>query len=143
MNRPTEPLIRIDKGTYGDADISDATATLVDVHNPEYGYYLLGGPLAGQYIWEGQEDEEITAYRPCTAVPIGELSFLRNVFMGAELSVNQNAAIQRIISYLPKVTADHPNDPLVPKIKIGERGDGNRVTVTIDMAPLSSTYDVP
>lgn len=35
------------------------------------------------------------------------------------------------------------NDPLVPKIEIGERGDDNRVTVTIDTIPLSATYDVP
>lgn len=36
---PTAPLIRIDKGTCGDADISDTTATLVDVNTPEHGYY--------------------------------------------------------------------------------------------------------
>nr|DAM79864.1 MAG TPA: hypothetical protein [Caudoviricetes sp.] len=36
-----------------------------------------------------------------------------------------------------------PNDPLVPKITFGERGDDNRVTVTTEMVPLSSTYDVP
>lgn len=35
------------------------------------------------------------------------------------------------------------DDPLVPKIEFGERGDDNRVTVTIDLFPLSSTYDVP
>lgn len=35
------------------------------------------------------------------------------------------------------------NDPLVPKIEFGEAGDDNRVTVTIDMIPLSSTYDAP
>lgn len=37
----------------------------------------------------------------------------------------------------------NPNDPLVPKITFGERGDDNRVTVTIEMIPLSSTYDTP
>lgn len=37
----------------------------------------------------------------------------------------------------------NPNDPLVPKIEFGERGDDNRVTITIDLVPLSSTYDVP
>lgn len=35
------------------------------------------------------------------------------------------------------------DDPLVPKIKFGERGDDNMVTVTIGMVPLSATYDVP
>lgn len=35
------------------------------------------------------------------------------------------------------------NDPLVPKIEFGEVGDDNRVTVTIDMIPLSATYDAP
>lgn len=37
----------------------------------------------------------------------------------------------------------NPNDPLVPKIDFAERGDDNMVTVTIDMTPLSATYDVP
>lgn len=36
-----------------------------------------------------------------------------------------------------------PNDTLVLKITFGEPGDDNRVTVTIDMVPLSSTYDIP
>ena len=35
------------------------------------------------------------------------------------------------------------DDPLVPKIEFGERGDDNMVTVTISMVPLSATYDVP
>ena len=143
MTWPTEPLIRIDRGAIRETDISGTTATLADINDPESGYYLLDGPKYGYTIREDVIGEAISAARPCVAVPIGELSFLRNVFMGAELSVNQNAAIQRIISYLPKVTADHPNDPLVPKIEISERGDNNRVTVTVDMVPLSSTYDVP
>ena len=37
----------------------------------------------------------------------------------------------------------NPNDPLVPKVTFGEVGDDNMVTVTIDMVPLSATYDVP
>lgn len=37
----------------------------------------------------------------------------------------------------------NPNDPLVPKFEFGEVGDDNRITVTIDLTPLTSTYDVP
>lgn len=37
----------------------------------------------------------------------------------------------------------NPNDPLVPKIEFGEVGDDNTGTVTIDMIPLSATYDAP
>lgn len=37
----------------------------------------------------------------------------------------------------------NPNDLLVPKIEFGEVGDDDRVTVIIDLVPLSSTYDVP
>ena len=40
------------------------------------------------------------------AIPIGELSFLRDVFMGAKLSKNQIAAIQRLSSCLPRTAAD-------------------------------------
>ena len=43
---------------------------------------------------------------PCATVPIGELSFLRDVFMGAKLSTNQIAAIERLSSYLPRTVAD-------------------------------------
>ena len=35
------------------------------------------------------------------------------------------------------------NDPLVPKITFGERGDNNRATATIETVPPSSTYDAP
>ena len=140
---PSVPLIRIDKGTCGDTDISGATATLVDVNNPEYGYYLLDGPRAGQYIYEGYPDEKITAWRPCAAAPIGELTALRNAFMGVELTNFQHAVIQKLIARAPRRQPATNNDPLVPKIEISERGDNNRVTVTVDMVPLSSTYDVP
>lgn len=102
MSHPTDPLIRIDKGTCGDADISGTTATLVDVGNPETGYYLLDGPLAGQYIWEGYEDEEITAWRPCVAVPIGELVAMRAAFMGVKLSRFQHEVIQKLLTYPPQ-----------------------------------------
>jgi len=37
----------------------------------------------------------------------------------------------------------NPNAPLVPKIEFGEVGDDNRTTLTIDMIPLSATYDIP
>lgn len=37
----------------------------------------------------------------------------------------------------------NPNGPLVPKIEFSECDDDNRVTVVIDLVPLSSTYDVP
>ena len=37
----------------------------------------------------------------------------------------------------------NPNDRLVPKIDLGERGDDNRITVTIDMIALPATYDTP
>ena len=40
------------------------------------------------------------------AIPIGELSFLRDVFMGAELSKNQYAAIQKLAAHLPKAVSD-------------------------------------
>ena len=106
MNHPTEPLIRIDKGTYGDVDISGTTATLVDVRNPEYGYYLLDGPAAGQCVCEGYKGEEITAYRPCVAVPIGELVVTRAAFMGVKLSRFQYEVIQRLVAHTPKDDVD-------------------------------------
>lgn len=143
MTWPTEPLIRIDRGMIQETDISGTTGTLVDVNNPEYGYYLLDGPRAGQYIYEGYPDEKITAWRPCTAVPIGELTALRNAFMGVELSNFQHTAIQKLIAHTPRMQPATNNDPLVPKIAFGDRGNDNRVTVTIEMVPLSSTYDVP
>lgn len=103
---PTAPLIRIDKGKCCGIDLSGATATLVDIDNPAHGYYILDGPLLGWTINDDQSLNEITAWRPCVAVPIGELAFMRDAFMGAELSKNQIAAIQRLSSYSPRVVAD-------------------------------------
>lgn len=100
------PLIRIDKGAIRETDISGTTATLADVDDPEFGYYLLDGPKCGYTICEDVVGEGISAMRPCVAVPIGELSFLRDVFMGAKLSKNQITAIQRLSSYLPRTAAD-------------------------------------
>ena len=42
----------------------------------------------------------------------------------------------------PRSQLMNTNDPLVPKIEFGEVGSDNRITVTIDMVPLSATYDV-
>lgn len=104
--RPTAPLIIIDKGELCGIDISGSTATLVEVGNPASGYYLLDGPRLGWCINNDQSPKGITAWRECVAVPIGELSFLRDVFMGAKLSKNQIVAIQRLSSYLPRTAAD-------------------------------------
>lgn len=103
---PTEPLILIDKGSYRGVNIGGTTATLVDAEDPESGYYLIDGPKIGYSIHEDNLLEHITAWRHCVAIPIGELSFLRDVFMGAELSKNQYAAIQRLSAHLPKTAAD-------------------------------------
>lgn len=103
---PTASLIRIDKGEYCGTDISGTTATLADVDDPEYGYYLLDGPRAGYIIHEDFIDEAITTWHPCAAVPIGELVFMRDVFMGAKLSKNQITATQRLAAHLPKVVSD-------------------------------------
>lgn len=106
MTWPNAPLILIDRGAIRETNISGTTATLVDVDAPEFGYYLLDGPKYGYTVREDVVDEAISVARPCAAVPIGELSFLRDVFMGAKLSKNQIAAIQRLSSYLPMTAAD-------------------------------------
>ena len=104
--QPKEPLIHIDKGEYYGTDISGTTATLADVGDPEYGYYLLDGPRAGYTICEEDVDKAIASWRPCAAVPIGELEFLRSAFMGVELNRLQSSAIQKLIAYIPKNTPD-------------------------------------
>lgn len=99
---PTTSLIRIDKGFYCGTDISNTTATLVDVDNPASGYYLLDGPHLGLHLNDGHSLNEITACRPCVAVPIGELEALRHAFMGVELNRFQNAVIKKLITHTPK-----------------------------------------
>ena len=103
---PTEPLILIDKGSHLGVNIGGTTATLVDAEDPESGYYLIDGPKIGYSIHKDNLLGHIAAWRPCVAIPIGELSFLRDVFMGAGLSKNQYAAIQRLSSHLPRTVAD-------------------------------------
>lgn len=141
--RPTAPLIIIDKGKCHGTDISGSTAALVDAGNPACGYYILDGPRAGWCINDDYTINEIAAWRECAAVPTGELVALRAAFMGVELSNFQYAVIQKLCAHPQRRWPMNPNDPLVPKIEFGERGDDNRVTATIDMVPLSSTYDVP
>lgn len=99
---PTTSLIRIDKGFCCGTDISNTTATLVDVDNPASGYYLLDGPRLGWCINDDHPQNEITAWRPCVAVPIGELEVLRHAFMGVELNRLQHAVIQKLITHAPK-----------------------------------------
>lgn len=118
MTWPNTPLITIDKGTCRDIDISGTTAAIVDVDYPEFGYYLLDGPLAGYSIREYVIGEGITAWRPCAAIPVAELTFMRNVFMGAELSKNQLEAIQSLFSYLPKAATDESEWPASPEDRI-------------------------
>lgn len=60
-NQPTVPLIKIDKGTYHGDDISDTTATLVNIDDTEFGYHPLDGPRAGHSIHEDAIGEEIAA----------------------------------------------------------------------------------
>lgn len=138
---PIAPLIIIDKGECCGVDLSGTTAVLVDTDDPTCGYYLLDGPQLRCCINCDGCPDEITAWRRCAAVPVGELEFMRNVFMGAELSKSQDEAIQRLIARLPKETANVSNDPLVPDTQFGEVGDDNRVSASIDPVPLSSTYD--
>lgn len=116
---------------------------MVDVNNHKYSYYFFDGPRAGQCIHEGCPDEKITASRPCTAVPAGELTALRDAFTGVELTNFQHAVIQKLSAHIPRMQPATKNDPLTPKITFRERGDDNRATVTIEMVPLSSTYDAP
>ena len=139
----TAPLIIIDKGACCGTDLSGATAVLVDTGDPTVGYYHLRWPRIRCCVNGGTSPNEITAWRRCVAVPVGELEFMRDVFMGAELSKSQNEAIQRLIARLPKETVNVSNDPLVPNIQAGEVGDDNRAPVTIGLVPFSSTYDVP
>lgn len=143
MTWPIAPIIRIDKGMLRGNDISGTTATLSDVDDPEFGYYLLDGPKQGFTICEDVVGESIIAARPCMAVPTSDPVALWAAFIGVELTNFQHAVTQKVFAHLPATGPMNPNDPLVPKITFGERGDDNRVAVTVDMAPLSSTYDVP
>ena len=101
MTWPITPIIRIDKGVLRGNDISGTTATLADVDDPEFGYYLLDGPKQGFTICEDVVGESIIAARPCVAVPTGELVALRAAFMGVELSNFQHAVIQKACANLP------------------------------------------
>lgn len=102
MTWPNAPLIIIDKGTYHGDDISGTTATPVNIDDPECSYYMLDGPRAGYSILEDAIGEEITAWRPCVAVPIGELVAMRSVFMGIELTRFQYEVIQKLFSHTTK-----------------------------------------
>lgn len=64
------------------------------------------GLCAGYTATPDVVEESIDAWKECVAVPVGEIAFMRDVFMGAELRWNQYAATQRIAAYLPRVVVD-------------------------------------
>lgn len=114
MTWPTSPIIIIKNGTTGFKDVHNVIAAHTTPGHPEDGYTILTGDSArlsilpnftGDSIIEWEKATVVPAHT-CAAVPIGELSFLRDVFMGSELSKNQIAAIQRLSSYLPRTVAD-------------------------------------
>ena len=106
MPWPTKPLIRILSGKHNNKSISNTIATITDVDDPKFGYYLIDGPYAGFTVTPGATGDEISAWRECAAVPISELAFLRDVFMGAETSRNQTAAIHKLYRHLPRTVGD-------------------------------------
>ena len=98
-NRPTGPLIIIDKGEYCGTDISGTTATLADVGDPEYGYYLLDGTRAGYSIHEDFVSEAISAWRPCMAVPNDVIDKLHAAFYDMDMTEQQREAFQALETY--------------------------------------------
>lgn len=98
-NCPKEPLIIIDKGEYYGTDISGTTATLADVDDPEYGYYLLDGPRAGYTIHEDFMGEAIPTWRPCTAGPNDVIDKLHAAFYDMDMTEKQREAFQTLETY--------------------------------------------
>ena len=143
MPWPTSLIIIIKNATTGCKDVRDAIATITTPGRPQDGYTILTGESAGLTILPNFADDSIAEWEEITIIPTGELVALRDAFMGVELSNFQHAVIRKLFAHLPATGPMNPNDPLVPKITFGEPGDDSRVAVTIDMAPLSSTYDVP
>lgn len=112
------PLIQILSGKYNNENISGAIAALVDIDDPESGYYLLDEPFAGHPVIPGVIGDEINAWRECAAVPISELTFLRDMFMGVETSKNQTAAIHKVCRHLPRTAHDESERPTSTKEQI-------------------------
>lgn len=99
---PHHPLIHIISGKCNNNDISNSTATLTDIGDPEFGYRLLDGPFAGYSVVSGVAGDEISAWKECVAVPIGELVALRAAFMGVEPTNFQHAVIQKLFIHTPR-----------------------------------------
>ena len=99
MNHPTELLIRIDKGTCGGTDINGATATLADIDDPEFGYYLLDGPKAGFTLTSDVTGNEINAWQACTAVPNEVIDRIHAAFYDNIMTPEQREAFQALETY--------------------------------------------
>lgn len=102
MSYPTAPLIQILNGKHNNKDIPGAIATLVDVCDPTFGYYILNGPCTGFTVVPDRPGDKINAWRECAAVPTGELAALRAAFMAVELPDSQRAVMQKLLTHLPK-----------------------------------------
>jgi hypothetical protein len=94
---PTEPLIRIDRGTLDGESIDGVLAG-----NGHYDLYtILSGKERGGILAEACTRDSIEEWTPLTAVPTFSIEALRQAFLGAILSSSQHRAIHGITSCAP------------------------------------------
>lgn len=105
-NWPTEPFIRVNKGTENRHEIDGAIAVALDIDRPGGDYYLMTGPRAGFTVDSEAPGDRIDEWEEVTPVPTAELTELEQAFRGTEMIRRQTSAIQAVTSHLP---ADGPS----------------------------------
>ena len=98
-NWPTAPLIRITNGTRNNKDISNSTATLVDLDDPKFGYSLIDGPYAGFTVAPDVIGDKIISWENATAVPDEVIDNIHAAFYDTNMNEQQREAFQTLETY--------------------------------------------
>lgn len=92
-NWPNKELIHIIRGEIGGKLIANQVAA-----RTERGNYAVGNRIC----LSGHEGDSIDEWEEVAAVPTHKLKHLRDMFLGVELHWRQHAALQEVLTYLPR-----------------------------------------
>ena len=96
---PAAPLIIVTEGSCYGANITRTVATPIDIGDPAGGYYLISGAREGFCVTPSAPGDKITAWEDATAVPLDALERAIDAFSGAELTEEQEEALQALEPY--------------------------------------------
>lgn len=117
---PTEPIIRINRGTLNGKSIKDVIAGI----GPCNSYTILSGKSQGSALVPAYGGDSIREWTPLTAVPTASIEALRQVFQGVILSPAQQGALYGVTSYVPPSLVALVDQALTVAKRLRGEGEG-------------------